>query len=45
MPEPDSATDTSSSPVATVLAKAVTGLGGQQRDGQVQMATEVAEAM
>ncbi|WP_242497318.1 ATP-dependent DNA helicase [Nocardioides oleivorans] len=41
MPEPD----TSTSRVATVLAKAVTGLGGQQRDGQVQMATEVADAM
>ncbi|SEB61166.1 ATP-dependent DNA helicase DinG [Nocardioides exalbidus] len=41
MPEPD----TSSSRVATVLAQAVSALGGQQRDGQVQMATEVAEAM
>ncbi|NYE35676.1 ATP-dependent DNA helicase DinG [Nocardioides cavernae] len=41
MPE----TSTATAPVAEVLAKAVTGLGGQQRDGQVQMATEVAEAM
>ena len=41
MPE----TDTATTPVAAVLAKAVTALGGQQRDGQVQMATEVAEAM
>jgi ATP-dependent DNA helicase DinG len=32
-------------PVAEVLGKAVSALGGQQRDGQVQMATEVAEAM
>lgn len=32
-------------PVAGVLATAVSALGGQQRDGQVQMATEVAEAM
>ncbi|WP_374757294.1 ATP-dependent DNA helicase [Nocardioides cavernae] len=38
-------TSTATAPVAEVLAKAVTGLGGQQRDGQVQMATEVAEAM
>ena len=41
MPE----TDTATTPVAAVLAKAVTALGGQQRDGQVQMATEVGEAM
>lgn len=41
MPETTAAT----APVADVLAKAVSGLGGQQRDGQVQMATEVAEAM
>ena len=41
MPE----TATSSPPVADVLASAVDALGGQQRDGQVQMATEVAEAM
>ncbi|CAM3587350.1 ATP-dependent DNA helicase [Nocardioides zeicaulis] len=41
MPE----TATAASPVTEVLAKAVTALGGQQRDGQVQMATEVAEAM
>ena len=32
-------------PVTAVLEQAVTALGGQQRDGQVQMATEVAEAM
>ncbi|MFC0222126.1 ATP-dependent DNA helicase [Nocardioides zeicaulis] len=38
-------TATAASPVTEVLAKAVTALGGQQRDGQVQMATEVAEAM
>ena len=41
MPE----TDTVTSPVREVLAKAVEALGGQQRDGQVQMADEVAEAM
>ncbi|GAA1934140.1 ATP-dependent DNA helicase [Nocardioides hwasunensis] len=41
MPE----TDTATTSVATVLAQAVTALGGQQRDGQVQMATEVADAM
>ncbi len=41
MPE----TDTATAPVTQVLAKAVAALGGQQRDGQVQMATEVAEAM
>lgn len=41
MPE----TATAASPVTEVLAKAVTALGGQQRDGQVQMASEVAEAM
>ena len=41
MPE----TDTATSPVSEVLAKAVEALGGQQRDGQVQMADEVAEAM
>lgn len=41
MPE----TTTATAPVAEVLATAVTALGGQQRDGQVQMATEVAEAM
>jgi len=33
------------SPVAEVLAQAVDALGGQQRNGQVQMADEVAEAM
>ena len=41
MPEADVAT----SPVTEVLATAVAALGGQQRDGQVQMAGEVAEAM
>jgi ATP-dependent DNA helicase DinG len=38
-------TDTVTSPVREVLARAVEALGGQQRDGQVQMADEVAEAM
>jgi ATP-dependent DNA helicase DinG len=38
-------TDTATTPVEEVLATAVGALGGQQRDGQVQMATEVAEAM
>jgi ATP-dependent DNA helicase DinG len=38
-------TDTAAAPVQEVLATAVGALGGQQRDGQVQMATEVAEAM
>ena len=41
MPE----TATATIPVVEVLAKAVEALGGQQRDGQVQMASEVAEAM
>ena len=41
MPE----TDTVTTPVREVLSKAVEALGGQQRDGQVQMADEVAEAM
>ena len=41
MPE----TDVATAPVTEVLATAVAALGGQQRDGQVQMATEVAEAM
>ena len=41
MPE----TTAPAAPVAEVLGKAVSALGGQQRDGQVQMATEVAEAM
>ena len=41
MPE----TATATTPVADVLAQAVTALGGEQRDGQVQMADEVAEAM
>lgn len=41
MPE----TDTAAAPVQEVLATAVGALGGQRRDGQVQMATEVAEAM
>ena len=34
-----------STPVAEVLATAVEALGGQQRDGQVRMAEEVAAAM
>jgi ATP-dependent DNA helicase DinG len=38
-------TAATTTPVSEVLAKAVTALGGQQRDGQVQMAGEVAEAM
>jgi ATP-dependent DNA helicase DinG len=38
-------TDIAAAPVQEVLATAVGALGGQQRDGQVQMATEVAEAM
>ena len=41
MPE----TATATAPVSEVLSAAVAALGGQQRDGQVQMATEVAEAM
>ncbi len=41
MPE----TAATTTPVSEVLAKAVTALGGQQRDGQVQMAGEVAQAM
>ncbi len=41
MPE----TDVATAPVTEVLATAVAALGGEQRDGQVQMATEVAEAM
>ena len=41
MPE----TATAPAPVSEVLSTAVAALGGQQRDGQVQMATEVAEAM
>ena len=39
------ATDTSTTSTARVLAQAVEALGGQQRDGQVLMADEVAEAM
>ena len=39
------ATVKTDSPVSDVLAQAVSALGGQQRDGQVQMADEVAEAM
>ncbi|MCW2736382.1 ATP-dependent DNA helicase [Nocardioides sp.] len=39
------ATDTATTPTAEVLAQAVEALGGQQRDGQVHMADEVAEAM
>ena len=39
------ATAPEATPVSAVLATAVAALGGQQRDGQVQMATEVAEAM
>ena len=45
MPEADVATAPVDSPVSAALATAVAALGGQQRDGQVQMATEVAEAM
>ena len=45
MPETDTATAPATTPVPDVLARAVAALGGQQRDGQVQMATEVAEAM
>lgn len=41
MPE----TATATAPVSEVLSTAVAALGGQQRDGQVQMANEVAEAM
>ncbi|WP_307814310.1 ATP-dependent DNA helicase [Nocardioides baculatus] len=44
MPE-TAATPSTGTPVRDVLAKAVSALGGQQRDGQVQMASEVAEAM
>lgn len=43
MPETD--TPSATSPVTSLLTRAVTALGGQQRDGQVQMATEVAAAM
>ncbi len=45
MPETDTAVPAVGSPVREVLAQAVEALGGQQRDGQVQMADEVAEAM
>jgi ATP-dependent DNA helicase DinG len=45
VPETATATTPVGSPVAEVLAQAVEALGGQQRDGQVQMAGEVAEAM
>lgn len=45
MPESATAATSVGTPVAEVLAKAVSALGGQQRDGQVQMADEVAEAM
>jgi ATP-dependent DNA helicase DinG len=38
-------TDLAPAPVIAALEQAVGALGGQQRDGQVQMATEVAEAM
>ncbi len=38
-------TAAATTPVAEVLATAVGALGGQQRDGQVRMADEVAEAM
>ncbi|CAB4720150.1 MAG: ATP-dependent DNA helicase [Actinobacteria bacterium] len=37
--------DPAASPVAQVLAQAVGALGGQQRDGQVQMAQAVAAAL
>ena len=45
MPETATAATSAGSPVAEVLARAVDALGGQQRDGQVLMADEVAEAM
>lgn len=45
MPETDTAPAPVGTPVAAVLAQAVGALGGQQRDGQVHMADEVAEAM
>lgn len=45
MPEETAAETMKPGPVAEVLATAVAALGGQQRDGQVQMATEVAAAM
>lgn len=45
MPETATAPPAVGTPVAEVLGTAVAALGGQQRDGQVQMATEVAEAM
>ena len=43
MPETDKTAG--HAPSRDVLAQAVSALGGQQRDGQVQMADEVAEAM
>ncbi len=45
MPETATASPAVGTPVSEVLGTAVAALGGQQRDGQVQMATEVAEAM
>ena len=45
MPETDTAPAPVGTPVSAVLAQAVGALGGQQRDGQVHMADEVAEAM
>ena len=45
MPDSDASTATVGTPVSAVLSQAVTALGGQQRDGQVHMADEVAEAM
>ena len=45
MPETATAAPPSRSPVVEVLRRRSSALGGQQRDGQVQMADEVAEAM
>ncbi len=45
MPESDAASTSVGTPVSEVLARAVSALGGQTREGQVQMADEVAEAM
>jgi ATP-dependent DNA helicase DinG len=45
VPETATASPAVGTPVSEVLGTAVAALGGQQRDGQVQMATEVAEAM
>jgi ATP-dependent DNA helicase DinG len=45
VPETATAATPVGTPVAKVLERAVEALGGQQRDGQVLMADEVAEAM